>query len=198
MQLDSRLRPPGPMALVALAAVALGAHAATTWHAAAPSSRLGFTGTQAGAHFDGVFGRFESTVQFDPADLAASRIEVTIDMASVDTEDEDRDGILRGPDLFAVERFPEAHYVATQFEADAAGDGFVGNGTLTVRDVTHAVPIRFTFDRSGDHPHLVGAAELRRLDFGVGQGEWQDTQWVANEVKVHFDLALESPPTAGT
>jgi polyisoprenoid-binding protein YceI len=60
----------------------------------------------------------------------------------------------------------------------------VSRGKLTLRNVTREVPITFEVDGKS----LKGSAQLKRLDFGVGQGDWQDTEWVANEVEVGFVL----------
>ena len=59
------------------------------------------------------------------------------------------------------------------------------------RDVL--LPFSFTPAADGHHATLAGATTIRRLDFGVGQGEWTDTTWVGNEVKIRFELRLASP-----
>jgi polyisoprenoid-binding protein YceI len=53
------------------------------------------------------------------------------------------------------------------------------------------VPIAFTFTPSGAGATLAGTAQLKRLDFGVGQGDWKNTDWVADAVKVAFTLNLK-------
>ncbi|HSN71528.1 MAG TPA: YceI family protein [Steroidobacteraceae bacterium] len=168
----------------------LSAHAAAPrWHADATTGRLEFVGTQAGAEFTGEFGEFSADVRFAPDALDSSRFDVQIATGSVDTADAERDGIIRGPDLFAVERHPEARYVADRFER--TDEGFRAVGQLTLRGTTRPVPIDFRFRRDGDSARLEGSARIERLDFGVGQGEWQDTQWVGNDVLIRFDLVLQ-------
>jgi polyisoprenoid-binding protein YceI len=54
------------------------------------------------------------------------------------------------------------------------------------------VPIEFTFDGKDGAAWLKGTAKIKRLDFGVGQGEWQDTSTVGNDVQVRFALRLKS------
>ena len=85
--------------------------ASATTYSADAASRLEFTGVQAGAPFKGVFHQFTAAVDIDPAALATARIEVTIDMTSVDSGDKDRDGTIRGADIFDAAHFPTAHYV---------------------------------------------------------------------------------------
>jgi polyisoprenoid-binding protein YceI len=159
---------------------------AAQWQASAPQSRLTFNAMQAGAEFQGTFKRFTANVDFDPQNPSACRFDVTIDMTSVDTKDKERDNTLMSADLFDVKRFPHARYVANR--CTAQGQPFIGHGKLTLRGVTRDVPITFIFDGKS----LRGSAQLKRLDFGVGQGDWRDTQWVANEVKVSFVLQAGS------
>lgn len=165
------------------------AYAATQWVMQPGQSTLTFTATQAGAPFEGKFEKFSADIRFDPADLTKSRFEVRIDLASVDSQDGERDDTLRGPDLFAVEKWPTATYVAERFE-HKGGTKFGAHGRLTLRGVTREVPIEFTFETDKRGAWLKGTGKLNRLDFGVGQGEWKDTESVANEVQVRYALLL--------
>jgi len=156
------------------------------------SSRLEFVGVQAGAEFKGVFHRFTAAIDFAPDALANAHFDVQIDMSSVDTLDKDRDGTMRGADLFDVARFPTAHYVTRSFVNTAAG--YTAIGALTLRGTTKDVPIDFQFATTSEGAKLVGTAKLKRLDFGVGQGDWRSTEWVGDIVKVAFSLDLKPRP----
>jgi polyisoprenoid-binding protein YceI len=169
-----------------IAGVAL---AATAWRTEPTRSKLAFVGTQAGAQFEGVFERFTANINFDPKSLADSKFDVTIDVKSVNSKDKERDDIIRSADIFAANKFPAARYVADKF-VDNGGGKFTGHGKLTLRDVTRDTPIEFTYTPDASGAILKGSAKIKRLDFGVGQGEWKDTQWVANEVRVDFNLKL--------
>ncbi|HEY0800824.1 MAG TPA: YceI family protein [Steroidobacteraceae bacterium] len=152
-------------------------------------SRLEFTGTQAGAEFKGVFHKFTATVDFAPDALDNSHIDVQIDMNSVDTMDKDRDTTMRGKDIFDVAHFPAAHYVTKTITKTAAG--FNAVGALTLRGVTKDVPIAFQFTPAAGGAKLAGSANLKRLDFGVGQGEYKSTADVGDAVKINFSLVLK-------
>jgi polyisoprenoid-binding protein YceI len=152
-------------------------------------SRLEFTGVQAGAEFKGIFHKFAAAVDFAPDALASSRIDVQIDLNSVDSMDKDRDTTIRGPDIFDVAHSPTAHYVTRSFAKTAAGYSAVG--ALTLRGVTKDVPIDFQFTQVGTGAKLVGSAKLKRLDFGAGQGDWKSTEEVADAVKISFSLVLK-------
>src|SRR5579862_9258987 len=77
-------------------------------------SSLQFTFEHAGAASTGRFPRFGVTLDFPGADPAGGRLEVTVDVAALDTGDKDRDDTLKSDDLFAVKKFPEARFSAPQ------------------------------------------------------------------------------------
>lgn len=172
--------------------LAASAWAATAWQTVVANSRIEFTGSLAGGDFTGRFGKFDAGIVFDPADLADSRFRVVVDSASADTADADRDTALKGADFFAADRWPTASYEASQFVMTAPGQ-FEARGRLTMRGVTHDLPVKFTFKAPADGKAaaLTGEATIHRLDFGVGQGEWQDTKWLGNDVRVRFEVALK-------
>ena len=152
-------------------------------------SRLEFTGVQAGAEFKGAFHKFTAAVDFAPDALAASRFDVQIDLASEDSSDKDRDQTIKGPDIFDVAHNPTAHFVTKTITKTATGYSAVGS--LTLHGVTKDVPIDFQFTQAGGGAKLEGSGKLKRLDFGVGQGDWKSTEWIADAVKVSFSLQLK-------
>jgi polyisoprenoid-binding protein YceI len=154
----------------------------------AAQSRLAFTGTQAGAPFTAVFHTFTAQIDFSPDALASSTFDVVVTLASADSQDKDRDGTMRGADVFDVAHYPTAHYLTHGMTRTASG--FAANGSLTLHGTTREVPIQFTFVSTPGGAKLVGTAQLKRLDFGVGQGDWKSTEWVKNEVSVAFTLVL--------
>lgn len=164
--------------------------AAAQWSMQPKESKLTFVGEQAGAQFEGSFEKFTADISFDPKNLAASRFDVKIDTASVNTQDGERDTTIKSADLFDVKKFPSAQYVADKF-TDKGGNKYSATGKLTLRNVTKDVPIDFTFETKDGGAWLKGTAKIKRLDFGVGQGEWKDTSTVGNDVQVRFALRLK-------
>jgi polyisoprenoid-binding protein YceI len=161
----------------------------TSYSADPQQSRLEFVGVQAGAEFKGAFHKFSADVEFAPDALASSRFDVQIDLKSVDSMDKDRDTTIRGSDIFDVAHYPTAHYVTRSFTKTAAG--YTAVGALTLHGVTKDVPIDFQFTQAAAGAKLDGSAKLKRLDFGVGQGDWKSTEWVADAVKISFSLVLK-------
>jgi polyisoprenoid-binding protein YceI len=179
--------------LAATGAILLCAAAAAAgtagYSADATQSSLEFVGVQAGAEFKGVFHKFTANVDFAPDALAGSRIDVQIEMNSVDSRDADRDTTMRGKDIFDVAHNPTAHYVTRAITKTASG--FSAVGTLTLRGVAKDVPIDFQFVPSAAGAKLTGTARLKRLDFGVGQGDWKSTETIGDGVKINFSLVLK-------
>ena len=152
---------------------------------------LTFEAVQAGARFTGRFTSFVADVDFDPARPGACRFDVTVDTRSAVTGESQRDELLAGEDFFWPERHPLARYRGQGCRPD--GDGFVVDGSLTLRGVTRPVALLFSYSRPPGEARLAGEATLARLEFGVGQGEWADTRWIGGEVVVRFDLSLHAP-----
>ena len=150
------------------------------------ASRIAFTAEQAEAPFDGGFKTFEADVRFDPAQLAGSSADVQIDTASVATSDKERDGILRGTGWFESDQFPRAHFTAKQFAK--VNDGYEARGELTIRSVTLPVIFRFTLKDEGARLELHGQADLDRLAFQLGLGDWADPKWIGKTVRVTVTL----------
>jgi polyisoprenoid-binding protein YceI len=165
------------------------AAAAAGYSADAAQSRLEFTGVQAGAEFKAFFHKFTAAVDFSADALATSHLDVQIDMSSEDSMDKDRDQTIKGSDVFDVAHNPSAHYVTKSITKTASGYSAVG--ALTLRGVTKDVPIDFQFTQTAAGAKLEGSAKLKRLDFGVGQGEWKSTEMVNDAVKVSFSLLLK-------
>jgi polyisoprenoid-binding protein YceI len=175
-----------------LSAASVAAAAVSSYSADAQQSRVEFTGVQAGADFKGVFHKFTAAIDFAPDALPTSHMDVTIDMGSVDSMDKDRDTTIRGADVFDVAHIPTAHYVTKSITKTATG--YAAVGALTLHGVTKDVAIDFQFTPAAAGAKLEGGATLKRLDFGVGQGDWKSTEYVGDLVKIRFSLALKPRP----
>ncbi len=158
------------------------------------SGTLTFSAMQAGAKFTGGFGDFQASVDFDPATPAQGKLHVTVETASIDTQDAERDEILRSQDFFWAGKHPQAIFHAERFEREAAG--FKALGELTIRGKTRPSTVRFTLAPGQGGSVMKGSASLRRLEFGLGQGDWQSTEWVGDPVEVQFELKLKPAASA--
>jgi polyisoprenoid-binding protein YceI len=171
------------------------AQAAPTW-TIEDGSAIRFTASQEGAPVDGSFGDFTAEILFDPDDLAASRVTVGIDTASVATGHKDRDTALRSSSFFDVARWPSATFVSERLSHEG-GDRYEARGRLTIRDVTREVILPFRLSIQEDDGRARAAAQgeltISRLDYGVGQGEWASTGTVGEEVVIHLEIIASAP-----
>jgi polyisoprenoid-binding protein YceI len=89
-----------------------------------------------------------------------------------------------------VPKFKQAHFIASQIVKTASGYEAVGK--LTIRDVTRDTRVPFAFRNASEAGanvgYMTGKTTIRRLDFGVGHGDWKATDQVGNEVTVSFAL----------
>jgi len=178
--------------LAALAfAIALATPAWASDYVQAPGSILVFAGKYDGEVFVGRFPGFDTRLSFDPAHPEAATLDVDIPLAGAESGNADRDDTLRGADFFDVAKFPQAHYRARGFRA-LGGDRYAADGTLSLRGVSKPVTLTFTWV-PGAMPVLDGQATVPRLAFGVGGGDWADTELlpdaIAVSTKVRFELA---------
>ena len=155
--------------------------------AKSPGGRLSFTAQWNGEPVNGSFGKWSSTILFAPDALEASRVDVSIDLASVDTGDSQRDGTLTDSDFFDTSRFATATYRATSFKA-LGGDRYRADGTLTLRGTSRPVPLAFTLTITGNTARARGTATIDRTRFGVGQGDFASTAEIAGPVAISFDF----------
>src|SRR5579872_441499 len=86
----------------------------------------------------GSFPKVSGVLTFDESDLSKSSVEASIDVASIVTRDEQRDGHLKSADFFDVEKYPTMTFKSTKVTPTGAGEGKV-EGDLTIRDVTRKV-----------------------------------------------------------
>ena len=158
----------------------------------APGSTLVFASNYQGETFTGKFGGFTTTLSFDPAQLATGKLDVAIQLAGTQTGNKDRDDTLVSADFFNVGRFAQARYTATKFRA-LGGNQYAADGTLTLRGASKPVTLTFTWT-PGAQPVLTGKATVKRLDFGVGGGDWADTSTIPNEVAISTKVVLKPKP----
>jgi polyisoprenoid-binding protein YceI len=157
-------------------------------YAQAPGGSLIFSFVQAGAQSKGSFKQFATEFGYDEKNLAGSSLKVTVQIASLETQDKDRNDTLAGADLFDVKKFPVATYVASALVKGA--NGVEAAGKLTLHGVTRELRLPLTITTTATGLTLAGETTIKRLDYGVGQGDWKSTEWVGDEVKLQYKVAL--------
>ncbi|HEY8950775.1 MAG TPA: YceI family protein [Rhizomicrobium sp.] len=176
--------------LSAIAAAALCAAApahAAHWNVDSAKSKLGFTVIWAKQPFTASFKDWKADIDFDPANLAASKADVTIAVGSMASGDAETDAGIKGDIGFGAGKFPTAHFVTTGF-THKSGNDYVAQGNLTLKGVTKPVALPFTLTIAGKQAHMTGSATVMRNVFNVGTGEWAKSDPVAWDVKVNIDI----------
>jgi polyisoprenoid-binding protein YceI len=142
--------------------------------------------------FDGFTGTV--TIADDPLE---SSVEVEIQVSSVDTRDETRDGHLRSPDFFDAEAFPTITYRSTKVTPSGRGTWTV-DGELSVRGVTRDVPLTVSFEGGARDPWggarvgFTAHAELDREAFGLTWNQALETGGVLVGKAVKIDIEAEA------
>ena len=159
-------------------------------------TRLGFSARHAMVTtVRGQFTDFSGTAHIDSADPAASRVELTIQTASIDTGVADRDGHLRSADFFDADNNKEITFVSTKVERDGADWAITGD--LTIKDVTKPVTIEFEQTGSARDPFgnlrvgFEGAASINRKDWDLTWNAALETGGVlvSEKIKLEFDVS---------
>ncbi|GMA62509.1 YceI family protein [Alicyclobacillus fastidiosus] len=176
--------------------------AKTTWAVDASHSEIGFSAKHMMfTTVRGSFKKFEATVVADPEDLSTAEIDFTIDVASVDTRNEDRDNHLRTGDFFDVENYPTITFKATEtkktgeHEYDMIGD-------VTIHGVTKPVTFHVVYQGTGKNPwgaEVAGfeaTAAISRKDFGLTYNAALETGGVLISDQVKLNLEIQASKQA--
>jgi polyisoprenoid-binding protein YceI len=176
--------------LVLAAALVAGPAFAVDYAVVPDKSVLRFIGDYEGESFEGGFGRFTATVSIDPANAGNTKLAAEIDVASANTENEERDQTLATAEFFDAAKFPKATF--RTLACRGAAPSFTCDAELTIRDRTQKLAFPFTLTPQADGgARLEADVVLKRLAFDVGTGDWADTALIGDDVRVHIDLMLK-------
>lgn len=120
----------------------------------------------------GRFNDFDGGFTYDEANPDKSKVNVTIDMDSIDSNHAERDKHLRGEDFFHVSKYPEARFVSTSFEDHGDGTATL-KGDLTIKDATRNVTIDVKHIGHGEDPWggyrrgFAGTTTIKLKDFNI-------------------------------
>lgn len=184
---------------VFFAAALSGAVRAEQWMLDKSHSLVGFTVKHMMVtNTRGEFTEYDATVDFDPANPASMKINATIDVNSISTRNEQRDGHLKSADFFDAANHPKMTFVSKK--AVKAADGTIKlTGDLTIRGTTKEVTLDLTgFDKVYDDPwgssRLGGTVSgiINRKDFGLTWNAALETGGVVvgEEVTINIEIEL--------
>lgn len=171
----------------------------STWTIDPAHSHVGFeVSHMMFAKVRGSFEEFEATLNLDSGEGAGgleTRVEATIDAASIDTGNSQRDEHLRSGDFFDVERFPKITFRSRSVRR-RGDDDLIVTGDLTIRDVTREIELEVTENGTGIDPWgneragFSALATLDRRDFDLTWNQALETGGilVGNEVKISLEI----------
>jgi polyisoprenoid-binding protein YceI len=168
----------------------------TEWAIDNAHTHVGFSvGHMVFSEVEGEFKTFQGKVLLDEKDPSHSNVEFTADVASINTNNEDRDKHLRSPDFFDAAKFPKLTFKSTKITK--AGKGYKLKGELTIHGVTKEVTLDATLSQSVQNPwgKLVRAAKvtgkIKREDFGLTWNKTLDKGGVLVGSEVTIEIKLE-------
>ena len=168
-------------------------------------SRLGFVARHAMVtKVRGAFNDFEGTAHLDGDDPTKSSASVSIEVASVDTRQPQRDDHLRNNDFFDAATYPKITFVSTSVEKRSE-ENFRMTGDLTIKNVTRPVSVDFEYSGSATDPYgnqrvvSEGSTVINRKDFGVNFNAVLETGgvMVSEKITLEFEIsAIKTQPAA--
>lgn len=151
----------------------------------------------------GRFENFSGTVNFDESNPTNTTVEIAVDLNSINTRDEKRDGHLRSADFFDVENYPTMTFVSKKVEQT---DEFNGRliGDLTIRGVTHEVALDVQYSGTAKSPWGTVSAgfsakgKVNRKEFGLNWNAALETGGVlvGEDVEIAIELEIVKQPEA--
>ena len=168
---------------LAKATVALSAD----WIVDPERSRLTFQSDQFGKPFTGSFPEYDARIRFDPHDLAQTDVSVAIDITSIQTGDDQRDGSIAGREWFSSAEYPVARFRSERAH-HLGGSRYALDGRLSIKGSEQPATIEFELAIQENSAHVIGTMTVLRSDFGIGEGQFALPQVATDEVVVNIDL----------
>ncbi len=154
----------------------------------------------------GAFGDVRGTVWTDDSDAATALVDITIQVASIDTRQEQRDAHLRSADFFDVARFPTITFRSRLVEGNLRASQFRLVGDLTIRDVTRGIVLEVSSEGrlidpwGAERAGFSARGKIDRTDFGLTWNQALEAGGllVGNniEISVEVELLREVPAAA--
>ncbi len=151
----------------------------------------------------GTFENFSGTVNFDEENPTHTAVNIEVDLTSINTRDEQRDGHLKSPDFFDVENYPTMKFVSSRVEQFDAHNGRL-YGQLTIKDVTKEAVLDVEYAGIAKSPWGTESAgfsasgSINRKEWGLNWNQALETGGVLVGDKINIEIELELVKQAQT
>jgi len=153
-------------------------------------SQIEFTVKEMGVPVLGTFKRFEAAIDINPAKPEKSHAELRIDIDSLTTGNEEADAIAVAPEWLDKPHAPYATFKSVSIHA-LGGGYYEAHGTLDIRNQKRDIIVQFSSaDLSGGKTVITGDFIVKRSEFGIGGGVWNEGGVVAEDIPVKVRLTL--------
>jgi polyisoprenoid-binding protein YceI len=157
--------------------------------------QIEFIVKEMGVPVSGKFKRFDAAIDIDPSKPEKSSANIRIDIGSLSTGNDEADALATGPDWLNKAQAPYATFKSSSIK-DLGKGRFEAVGTLSVRNKERPCVIQFSAtDQPGGKTVVTSEFMIKRADFAIGGGVWNEGDVVAPEVLVKVRLTLA--PAAG-
>jgi polyisoprenoid-binding protein YceI len=156
-------------------------------------SSVSVTFTQLGVPVQAHFRKFNADIAFDPAAPAAASARVSVDIASFDLGDPEYNSELGKKEWFDTSRFPQATFVADSIKVVSAGK-LEATGKLAIKGKSETVTVPVSVEQQGAAQVFTGSLSIQRRHFDIGEGEWRDTDVLADPVLIKFKMVKTAAP----
>ncbi|PJN90777.1 YceI family protein [Bacillus sp. mrc49] len=153
------------------------------------------------AKVKGSFNKFSANISADPTDLTTAEIDFTVDVASIDTRNADRDNHLRSADFFHVENNPTLTFKSTKI-VKTDDDEYDVTGNVTLNGITKEETFAITFEGQGKDPWgnekagFSGKGKVKRSDYGLTYNAALETGGVLIGDQITLTLDIEAAKEA--
>lgn len=130
-------------------------------------SKITFELKNLGIKTGGTIGGVQGSIVFTPENLAASKIEATADVNTINTDNDRRDEHLKKDDYFDVAKYPQINMSSVSFKKKS-GNSYTGVFNITIKNKTKQIDVPFTIANLSTGQFLKGTFKINRKDFGIG------------------------------
>lgn len=153
-------------------------------------SKIEFTVKEMGVPVSGEFKRFEASIDIDPEKAERASANISIDIGSLTTGNDEADAVAVDLDWLDKAHAPYATFKSASIRA-LGGNRYEAKGTLSIRNKPRNIVVQFSsLDQAGGKTVINSEFAIKRSEFGIGGGEWNEGGVVAEEIPVKVRLTL--------